>query len=90
MVYSVRLQKIVWLKDGYGYQVLHLGRSQGVCLGHVKIWKRHPLTGETEVVDRALSVKVARKRISLLRRESLPFGTESDKPVDPQGQTKLR
>ena len=69
--------KIKWLKNGYGYQKIDLGRSytgpfsdnsqtfKGYSLdrSYVKVWYRSPVSGPI-VIDRALTVKAARRRMN--------------------------
>lgn len=71
---------IRWRRDGYGLQVLRLsaggfcpGDGPGgetvpdrnrIQRGYVKVWHRPSPTVEARVIDRALTVKVARRRIA--------------------------
>lgn len=57
-----RLDPIRWRKDGYGTQVVWMpAAGTSVQRGYVKIWK------DGEVVDRALTVKAARRRIKRMK-----------------------
>lgn len=63
---SHEVRPLVSMGDGYSYQIINLGHlssSKGykLQLGYVKIW----LDGR--VVDRALTVKAARRRAKLHR-----------------------
>lgn len=82
-----RVGPIRWRKDGYGTQVLTFSAG-GECLalptggevvpsgkplqrGYVKVWWQGPV--ERIVVDRALTVRVARRRIAHIKARGGPL-----------------
>ena len=81
-----RIGPIRWRRDGFGIQVIWMSvggegmsgilggevvPSDPIQRGYVKVWRRGDLLRETQVVDRALTVKVARRRINQIKEKEL-------------------